>query len=256
MLRISQSLFQRFEDTARSRFEDEMVAHSMTFSPKLCRILGEDQVRDFVRLGIQRATAHGFGKRGPLRLYLEMMFLYGSDFDTDVQYPTFYRVLRNGGDEMIRAEMLHDETVRYQDEVGGENAVNVWHALAALKVLSATPPRFTEGAFEQELLGELERIFPLKVRYSGRLGLLALMRKGRKLAQAHHLPNPEGDALVVALMFAFGHGCTKDPLYPWIARTLDNENIVDGDRRSFRLQRRATIWLDRVLENAKGTAHR
>jgi hypothetical protein len=249
-------MLQSFEDSARSWFEDEMVAHSMAFSPKLCRILGEDQVREFVRFGIQCAGAHGFGKRGPLRLYLEMMFLYGSNFDTDVQYPAFYRVLRNGGDEMIRAEMLYDETVRYQDEVGGKNAVNVWNALAALKDLSANPPRFTERAFEQEFLGELERIFPLKVRYSGRLGLLALIRKGRKLARAHHLPNLEGDALVVALMFAFGHGCTKDPLYPWIARTLDDENIVDGDHRSFRLQRAATIWLDRVLENAKGAAHR
>lgn len=253
MLRISRSQLQSFEARVRSWFEDEMVAHSMAFSPMQCSILGEAQVRQLVRFGIERACAHGFGQRGSIRLYLEIMLLYGSDFDTDVQYPAFYRVLRNGGDEMIRAEMLYDETVRYQNEVGRENAFNVWNALAALEDFSATSPHFTERAFEQELLGKLERVFPLKVRYSGRLGLLALIRKGQKLARVYQLPNLKGDALVVALMFAFGHGCTKDPLYPWIARILNDDNIVNGDRRSFCLQQMASIGLDRALEDAKGT---
>lgn len=255
MLRLSRTQAQSFEEDTRRAFEAEMVAHCVAFSPKLSRILGEEGVREVVRHGIQRAGAHGFGQRGPIRLYLELMFLFGSDFDTDVQYPEFYKVLRNGGGEMIRAEMLRDETVRYQDEVGGKDAVNVWSSLAALKELSAKPLRFTERAFEQELLGELEGVFPEKVRYSGRLGLLALIRKGQKLARALHLPSPDGEVLLVALMFAFGHGCTSDPLYPWIARTLEDENIMDGGRRAFRLQRRATIWLDRVLEDGKGPVH-
>jgi uncharacterized membrane protein len=48
-------------------------------------------------------------------------------------------------------------------------------------------------------------------------------------------------------MFAFGHGCLNDPLYPWIAMTLEGDAIGDSDARTRRLERRALTWLDHVL---------
>jgi hypothetical protein len=48
-------------------------------------------------------------------------------------------------------------------------------------------------------------------------------------------------------MFAFGHGCTHDPLYPWIARTLKDERIKDPAARAERLEKKAITWLDHVL---------
>ena len=53
--------------------------------------------------------------------------------------------------------------------------------------------------------------------------------------------------MVVVLMFAFGHGCTDDPLYPWISRTLKNERIVDPAARAGRLEKKAVTWLEHVL---------
>ena len=50
------------------------------------------------------------------------------------------------------------------------------------------------------------------------------------------------------LMFAFGHGCCDDPLYPWIARTLNDERITDPPARAKRLETKALTWLDHVLE--------
>ena len=52
---------------------------------------------------------------------------------------------------------------------------------------------------------------------------------------------------MVALMIAFGHGCTEDPLYPWIARTLKDERITDATERAERLERKAVTWLKHVL---------
>ena len=48
-------------------------------------------------------------------------------------------------------------------------------------------------------------------------------------------------------MFAFGHGCCEDPLYPWIARTLTDEKITDAEARAKRLEKKAITWLDHVL---------
>ena len=53
-----------------------------------------------------RAEGYGFTNRGPLRLFIEMMFLCGSGFDTDPQYPAVGAVLRAAGDQMQRAQMI------------------------------------------------------------------------------------------------------------------------------------------------------
>jgi hypothetical protein len=53
--------------------------------------------------------------------------------------------------------------------------------------------------------------------------------------------------MVVALMFAFGHGCTRDPLYPWISHTLADEKIVSPAARAERLEKKARTWLDHVI---------
>ena len=59
---------------------------------------------------------------------------------------------------------------------------------------------------------------------------------------------------MVALMFAFGHGCANDPLYPWIANTLRDERIADSAARADRLERKALTWLNHVLANTSGGA--
>jgi hypothetical protein len=54
-------------------------------------------------------------------------------------------------------------------------------------------------------------------------------------------------ALPVVLVFSFAHGCFDDPLYPWIANTLDDRTIADPEARASRSEKKAMIWLDHVL---------
>jgi hypothetical protein len=72
-----------FEERAWQQFEEEMMAHSKDFSPRLCELIGDEQLRVAVRAAIARAMDYGFTNRGPIRLFVEMMFLCGSSFDTD-----------------------------------------------------------------------------------------------------------------------------------------------------------------------------
>src|SRR5271165_3956697 len=86
MLVIRTEQMETFRDAARRTFENDMVAHLSQFSPPLFRTLGEEQLRCAIRFGTCRAAGHGFTFRGPVRLYLEAMLLFGSHFDTDPQY--------------------------------------------------------------------------------------------------------------------------------------------------------------------------
>jgi hypothetical protein len=226
MLKIRKQQIEVFEQAALRNFEDEMVAHSKEFSPRLCEVLGEEQLLVALRHAMDRAGTCGFTYRGPIRLYIELMFLCGSNFATDPQYPAIGEVLKAAGDQMQRAEQIHEGVLDYLEKVAGPNNVNVRKALEAVSVFARKPVTFSSNDFVAEMLQEMTRSFPRKVAYLGEERLTALIHEGRAEARKYGFPTLRGEALVVVLMFAFGHGCPDDPLYPWIARTLTNPRIV------------------------------
>jgi hypothetical protein len=247
MLTVRTLQMKVFEQAVRLRFEDEMVAHSREFSPKLSQVLGEKQLRVAVRAAITKAEGYGFTNRGPIRLFVEMTFLCGSSFDTDPQYPFIREVVCAAGDQMRRAEQIHEGALDYLEKVSGPNNAHVRQALEALLVLSKREVTMSQLGFVTDLLQEMTRVFPQKAARVGEQALAALVKEGITEALAYKFSAPREKALVVVLMFAFGHGCTIDPLYPWIQRTLTETRIVSPTARSTRLERKAVTWLNHVL---------
>jgi hypothetical protein len=247
MLQIREEQMAVFEQAGLRRFEDEMVIHSKNFSPRLCEVIGEEQLRVALRQAMAGAGGCAFSYRGPLRLFIELMFLFGSAFETDPQYPWAGKILHASDDQMERAEQLRDKTLDYQEKVSGPNAANTRQALERLSILVRRPAAVSSKDFVSGVLEEMFRIFPQKATYIGEEGLKTLIQEASAEARKYHLPAVRGDTLIVVLMFAFGHGCTADPLYPWIARTLKDERIIEPSARAERLQRKAVTWLDHVL---------
>jgi len=247
MFKIRPAQMEVLKDEALKRFENEMVLHSKEFSPRLSEVLGDKQLRVAIRQAMTRSDSYGFTNRGPIRLYIELMFLYGSDFDTDPQYPEMTEVLNAKNNQMQRAEKLYQGVLDYQEQVSGQNNVNVREALEALLIFAKMPVLVDENNFELEMLQELTRAFPQKVKYVGEEGLITLIREGRAEAQKHGFSALRGEAMMVILKFAFGHGCTDDPLYPWMSRTLKDERIKDSSARAKRLEKKAVTWLNHVL---------
>lgn len=236
-----------FEQAALRNFEDEMVGHSKEFTPRLCEVIGEEQLRVALRQAMTRAANYGFTYRGPIRLYIELMFLCGSDFDTDPQYPAIGEVLNAAEDQMARAEQIYEGFVDYHGKVSGENNINVRKSLTFLSEFARKPVSFSLNNFVAEMLQQMTRAFPQKAAYIGEEALTKLIHEGRAEARKYGFTTIRGEAMVVVLMFAFGHGCTDDPLYPWISRTLKNERIVDPAARAGRLEKKAVTWLEHVL---------
>lgn len=249
MLTIRAAQMKVFDADALRRFEDEMVAHckTSTIRARLCKVIGDDQLRVAIRQGMARAGTHGFTYRGPIRLYIELMFLYGSDFATDPQYPAFSRILNGPGDQMDRAERIHQSVLDYEEAVYGPGAVNVRKALEALLLMAKRPVTLSEADFASGVLQEMTQVFPQKAAYIGEEALNALIREARNDAKTHRFPTIRDEVLMVALKFGFGHGCTNDPLYPWISRTLTDEKITRPAARMARLERKAVTWLEHVL---------
>ncbi len=228
-----------------------MLDHAFSFAPRHCQILGRDSVLEVIHFAMRRAGRYGLTWRGPIRLYLELVFLIGADFDTDPLLPWADRILNDPSidNQMIRAERLYNAMNEYLDRVAGpDNA----HARSALLALRAALPRgmAPEGKLlASTIVAGFQSVYPSKFAYAGEAALHATIGRAIEAANLRGFTSDAAHLLFSVLTFVAGHGFATDPCLPWIGRTLNNPLIADPNRRIERLMRRCSTYLDRVLVN-------
>ena len=95
MLTIRKEQMDAFSHAALRIFECRMVAHLNRHFPKRCAKLGEDGVREWIRYGIERARTYGIVSERDVCKYIDVMFVYGRDFDTDRRRPWAGQILND-----------------------------------------------------------------------------------------------------------------------------------------------------------------
>lgn len=68
---------------ARAALPKWIANHLKQFFPRECAALGEAGLRERVREGMARAVAHGFETEVHISQYVDLMFAFGPDFDSD-----------------------------------------------------------------------------------------------------------------------------------------------------------------------------
>ncbi|WNG43161.1 hypothetical protein F0U60_02890 [Archangium minus] len=227
-----------------------MLEHLAGFSPPLVEAAGEAQLRKSIHLGVTRAGRYGLTHQGPVRLYLELMLLFGAHFDTDPQYPWAARLLLDPGpaSQQQRAEGLFEKTLAHQARAVGpqdDYASCVRRAIRFLTEMSLATP--TEENFLPDMLRELKKADSPTFVHIGIEGVEALIRRSLEAARSHRLSSCRGMALTLMLMWVFGHGCFEDPLQPWIAQTLRDTATSEPEDRASLLKARALAWLEQLL---------
>jgi len=251
MLKIRKEQMEVFEQAAIRNFEDEMVRHMKKFSLLHCKVIEDNGVREVIRLGIDRSEKYSLTNRGPVRFYIELMFMFGSDFDTDPQYPWAGEILNDPRivDQMQRADCLYNKAMDCVDTVAGPDYEYEKEALRRISHIRFENLPAIGDNVETEIVIHLNRIHPQKCKYIGQPAFQALIQRGNALTESYALPMPDGIALLVGLMFAFGHGCVNDPQFPWIAETLNNTQIVAPSKRIERLYSKMVTYLSYELTN-------
>ena len=120
---IRDQQFETLERSQTSSFEKEMLQRVKEFTPRHCKVMDEAGLLAVIRRSIEKSRQYGFTNRGPVRLYTELTFMFGSDFDTDPLLPWAAEILGSGGpsNQMDRAERLHGKAREYSDVTAGPN---------------------------------------------------------------------------------------------------------------------------------------
>jgi hypothetical protein len=223
-MRIRDAQLKALEAHALLRFEKELEEHVYRFSPVESAAMGDEKVAAFVHLGVKRALAHGFSLQGPIRFYLELMLIFGSNFDTDPLLPTITRALNEGvpgESELDRANRIYRAMDAYLWLVTGDNLVFAREAL--MRTLDwgldyFPPPNldFTRGVADH-----LRRIAPQRFEAAGIEGIHRLIESGCRTLHPLGPTHGADQALAIVLMFGLGHGCFSDLRYEWIATAVN-----------------------------------
>ena len=251
MLVVRKEQIETLSGVAATGFANELVEHVKKFSPRHAQAVGDDAIRKSVDLGLERSRSYGFTKRGTVRFFVELMVMFGRDFDTDPMLPWANGVLTNESIklEMERADILHDEMMAYLDQTAGRDNEYLFSALRKLERARLEDFQSQGGSFDGAVRSGLKNIYPQKYDYVGEDIINGLIDRGKGAAAARSVTSPHGAALFIVLLFELGHGIFDDPLYPWVSQTLDDESIGNPDERVQRLQARLKAYLDQTLKN-------
>jgi hypothetical protein len=252
MLKITREQLQAFERLSRQRFVEETIDHLYQFTPVHARSLRSERLRSIIELGIHRALKHGFTQCGPVRLFIEVMFTLGSDFDSDPQYPWVATLIgqeQAGELQLDRAHEFYLATNSYLDVAVGPEGKHLLEALRRAQSEGLDPAFDSFEELDGQIMKRLQEIGPEKSSYIDERGLRELIRYGRSMARIHGALTIADEVLIVLLMFGLGHGCLADPQFPWIAAILSrHESSYDLDKFS-RLREVAMHYLGRTIRN-------
>lgn len=103
------------------KFESQMLDHLRKFFPDQSLKMDEQALRETVRYGSRRSEHYGCNSVSEKTKYLNLMFVFGRDFDVDPDLKwaaKFFRP-RKGADRRININHLYEVAVAYESEGRG-----------------------------------------------------------------------------------------------------------------------------------------
>jgi hypothetical protein len=85
-----------FSEGASADFENRMVIHLNKCFPAECETLQEPGVRETIHYGIKRSANYSVSAERDVCKYIDLMMVFGRDFDTRADLPWASRILNDG----------------------------------------------------------------------------------------------------------------------------------------------------------------
>jgi hypothetical protein len=110
MLRIRREQMQILGAAMQRSFELRMLAEFRADARPVAENMSDDEVLRTITLGIEAASQYGIVNEPDVQRYLEYMFIYGAEFDTDPEKERLAEILLSdivGNKKMDRIDEYH-----------------------------------------------------------------------------------------------------------------------------------------------------
>jgi hypothetical protein len=91
---------------SEARTEDRAVAHLQNCIPDSCAMLSDTELRHIIRWGRRRSRHYEIEREFDFFRYLNLMFMFGLQFDTNLKYPWAMQTLTSNAAPSERMDLL------------------------------------------------------------------------------------------------------------------------------------------------------
>jgi hypothetical protein len=106
MLTIRKEQYAVLQKAELEKFVDQACGHVRQFFPDQFGVLGETKVRELIHFGAQRSALYGIVAKAEVLKYVDLMILFGQDFDTDERLKWANQILNSENPSANKIEML------------------------------------------------------------------------------------------------------------------------------------------------------
>lgn len=215
---IRKKQIRTFHKAAAAQFERTLVEHIQRHFPAQASFIGEAAITETVRLGIPKAEKLGYRTQREIALFVNLMFLLGTEFDSDIQLEAIAAALKGPveAESLVRINTSYDLAMAYLDEIEGPDGGNVARLLVRVRDLKYKDfESFSSGDLGAALHKFFLILYPAKAQKQGEAMTVQLAAAAVGAGPAPHV------AIVATHAFLLGTGFLRDPQFPWIRPALE-----------------------------------
>ena len=113
MFRIRVEQKAAFREDALRQFEEQMVAHVQRCFAANAQQVGESELRTLIRAGIQRAARYGVVDRRDVARFIDLMVVFGADFDERLGWAKAILCEGNGVNPLFKMWTLYGRAMAH-----------------------------------------------------------------------------------------------------------------------------------------------
>jgi hypothetical protein len=216
--------------------------HLRQWFPLHSRLLDREQMENAIRAGWQKATSYDLTAECCVRSYIELMFLLGHEFDSDVLLPWAGAILKGEptSEQIQTGDLLHKTAWDYAKGVAAdyrnfwefEPAMLTGESRAAADLVELLPT-------VREKIGE---IFHAKCSFVSSEILLREISSCIRSANRRGITSERGTTLFTLHRFVFGAGFEQSLILPWVSAGLDGSPLTHPHRHIEELHKRVVSF--------------
>jgi hypothetical protein len=258
VLLIRQAQMKALQDLPRLDLEDQLIRQFSRHYPRECNSAGPEEMRRFVRTGLQRAAGYGFLTIDTAASYIHVMIMLGWAFDSDPQLSWARTKLTDYAEPPARRiHALAEAAIDYLGRVAGEDGEKIVRAMIRIRKHDFLAPCSSTGEqFQHELLHLLARLYPEKAAFQGDEVNRLFIAHAAQDAGLHGFTESNGIAVYTTLAFMLGVGFATDPLYGWAGATLQATRGEPEEERASRLAKRSLEHIEASLHGLEESHER